>query len=155
MRETPSEKSGILKQRQRYFFSVSFYGLEGRGEGWEVLRDEAVKYALDCLHLAASGNNAGSNKPLSSLGGLSVSLLLTISQCHIRRKAYTHAHTNTCTHTHMHTHMHTSMCFFLKLTTSFLLKALIGFCQNNGNNEVGWKASKGWKVTPPCSLTSD
>lgn len=74
----------------------SFFGLEGRrwgvgggvGKWWgrgslqRVVRDEAVKYTLDCLHFAASGNNASSNKPLSSLGGLSLFLSLVLTKPH-------------------------------------------------------------------------
>lgn len=94
-----------------------------------VVRDEAVKYTLDCLHFAASGNNASSNKPLSSLGGLSPSFCRSSSLSHIRRDT----HTQTQTHT----------CFFKANCILFLWKVLIGFCQKNGNGMKGQERLKG------------
>lgn len=68
-----------------FFFSILDLREEEKG-GWgtlqRVVRDEAVKYTLDCLHFAASGNNASSNKPLSSLGGLSLFLSLFLTKPH-------------------------------------------------------------------------
>lgn len=54
-----------LKMETEELLFCQFFGLDGG-----VVRDEAVKYTLDCLHFAASGNNSSSNKPLSILGGL-------------------------------------------------------------------------------------
>lgn len=68
-----------------FFFPILDLREEEKG-GWgalqRVVRDEAVKYTLDCLHFAASGNNASSNKPLSSVGGLSLFLSLFLTKPH-------------------------------------------------------------------------
>lgn len=71
----------ILKQSEN-FYSVRFF-LDLTGE---FVRDEAVKYTLDSLHFAASGNNASSNKPLSSLGGL------FLSMSHSEKDTHSHTH---------------------------------------------------------------
>lgn len=65
-------------------------GARERGGG-RLVRDETVKYTLDCLHFAASGNNPSSNKPLSSLGGR----ILFVSPSHYFTVRGTDSHIHT------------------------------------------------------------